>query len=224
MAKTFWAEGRQMAKGVSALLLMIAFSFYFLIIPGLHWGFLFGSIFISILFGEMFGAHWTKKRRMESKNGKRKKIKVEKPHGNNTQIAKKNLSDKDLLFADIDSLSGTDFERIIEMYYRDKGFPVQRIGGSGDHGVDIIVQERDGARVAIQCKRQKQDVGNAVVLKLDSGKRAHKCHVGRIVTTAYFTRDAQDAAERLRIDLVNRMSTINMIDSWRKKKITKNDF
>lgn len=98
------------------------------------------------------------------------------------------------------------------MYYEHKGYPVEMIGGSGDHGVDIVVQEPDGARVAIQCKRQKANVGNDVVLKLDSGKRAHHCHVGRIITTAFFTRAAEDAAERLRIELVNGMATIDMLE------------
>ena len=167
----------------------------------------------SFIGGWGFGLFWTKRgnaRKSGARKTKQKDIFDSTPG--------KLLSDQELLTRDIDSLSGLDFERLVEMYYRDKGYPVKRIGGSGDHGVDIIVQEKDGAWVAVQCKRQMKNVGNAVVLKLDSGRRAHQCHVGRIITTAYFTREAEDAAKRLRIELYNRMVTLDKLESWRKKQ------
>lgn len=30
----------------------------------------------------------------------------------------------------------------MEMYYKDQGYSVQRIGGAGDHEVDLILQDK----------------------------------------------------------------------------------
>lgn len=155
-----------------------------------------------------------KKRRKPVKTAK-KTIQKSAPR---TPITLKNLTDEQILKANIDRLSGTDFERLMELYYTDKGYKVQRVGGAGDHEVDLILQGKEGYKIAVQCKRWKNDVGNDIVLRLKSGKQVHGCYDAWIVTTSHFTPKAKEAAERLNIRLINGLMLQTMISDWKKKR------
>jgi len=175
----------------------------------------FGSILLSLIASALFG------RMLDSIGMKKTATKGRKATVQNKskqQQTYKIYSDDELLTADIDSLSGTDFERLMEMYYQDKGYKVQRIGGSGDHEVDLILQDKKGFKIAVQCKRWKKDVGNDIVLRLNSGKRVHGCYDAWIVTTSHFTRSAKEAAESLNIKLINGAQVQDMIGRWRKER------
>ncbi len=148
-------------------------------IPGLHWGFFFGILFGSVLIGEICGSRWTTKRRQAKKAGgssaagSRPPTTAVKTKGNPrtsaTRTTTRKLTDAEILKADVQTLSGTDFERLMELYYIDQGYTVQRIGGAGDHEVDLILKGKEGYKIAVQCKRWKQDVGNDIVLRLKAG-------------------------------------------------------
>jgi HJR/Mrr/RecB family endonuclease len=45
------------------------------------------------------------------------------------------------------------FEELVAQLFIARGNRAQVIGGSGDHGVDIVVTAHDGARALVQCKR-----------------------------------------------------------------------
>ncbi|MFF2018460.1 hypothetical protein [Paenibacillus sp. NPDC058177] len=66
MAKTYYAEGRQVAYVIRGLLILGGLGVYFSI-PGLHWGFFFGILLGSVILGEIFGGMWTNKRRRNKK-------------------------------------------------------------------------------------------------------------------------------------------------------------
>ncbi|MGW8822908.1 restriction endonuclease [Paenibacillus lautus] len=127
-------------------------------------------------------------------------------------------TDAQLITADIHKLSGTDFERLMEIYYKDQGYTVERVGGSGDSEVDLILRGKEGYKIAVQCKRWKQNVGNDTVLRLKAGKQVHGCYDAWIVTTSNFTKDARRDAERLNIQLINGIALENKLNAWRKKK------
>lgn len=126
----------------------------------------------------------------------------------------KKLTDAQILKADVKTLSGTDFERLIELYYIDQGYTVQRVGGSGDHEVDLILKGKEGDKIAVQCKRWKQDVGNDIVLRLKAGKQVHGCYDAWIVTTSNFTKAAKEAADKLNIKLINGLSLDERLKRW----------
>lgn len=221
MARTYWAEGRNISKSVSGLLILISLYSWFQLskLLSLHWLYLIALIFISIIIGEISGRAWTNYRR--ANKSKRKRIAPITYNNKDTSKAtiNKNLSDKELLSANIDTLSGTDFEKLIEMYYKDKGYQVQRIGGAGDHEVDLILQGKEGYKIAVQCKRWKKNVGNDIVLRLKAGKQVHGCYDAWIVTTSHFTRKAQEAADSLNIRLISGLMVHDMINNWRKQKM-----
>ena len=229
MAKTYYAEGRQVAFVVRGLFILGGLAIYFSI-PGLHWGLFFGILFGSIILGEIFGGMWTRKRRRNKKSRKSTKntnvrqssTTKAKTNTQNTsvKIPIKKLTDAQILKADARTLSGTDFERLMELYYIDQGYTVQRVGGSGDHEVDLILKGKEGYKIAVQCKRWKQDVGNDIVLRLKAGKQVHGCYDAWIVTTSNFTKSAKEAADRLNIKLINGLSLDDRLKRWKNKRFS----
>ncbi|WP_025718181.1 restriction endonuclease [Paenibacillus polymyxa] len=224
MARTYYAEGRQVAYVLRGLFIIVGLTIYFKI-PGLHWGYLFGILLGSVILGEILGLMWTRKRRQKKKGkqraGTKKTGRGRAASTNNgvrkarTKTTSKKLTDVQILQADVDTLSGTDFERLMELYYTDQGYSVQRIGGSGDHEVDLILKGKEGYKIAVQCKRWKRDVGNDIVLRLKAGKQVHGCYDAWIVTTSNFTKAAKEAADRLNIKLINGLSLDDKLRRWK---------
>jgi len=170
-------------------------------------------IYLSIIIILAFAKALIEQKPKTKRTRKRKNNVKQKP-----KTIRKHLTDEQIINCDLDQLSGEDFERLIEMYYTDKGYVVKRVGGAGDHEVDLIMIGTDGFKIAVQCKRWKNNVGNDTVLRLKSGKQVHGCYDAWLITTAFFTPKAIEAAERLNIRLINGLTTKSMIDSWKKSR------
>jgi Predicted endonuclease distantly related to archaeal Holliday junction resolvase and Mrr-like restriction enzymes len=219
MAKTYHAEGRQVAYFIRGLCILISVAIYFNT-RGLHWGFFIGILLGSVVVGELLGSVWTKRRRSAAQQTKKKpNMQSKAPSATSTQY--KMLSAQDLIHADVDTLSGSEFERLMELYYTSKGYSVSRIGGARDHEVDLILKGKEGYKIAVQCKRWKRDVGNDIVLRLKAGKQVHGCYDAWIVTTSNFTKAAKEAAERLNIKLINGLVLQDKLNRWKKEHISK---
>lgn len=75
------------------------------------------------------------------------------------------------------------------------------VGGSGDDGIDVLVELRNGERWFIQCKRHQygNNVGSGVLRDANGSYRElHGCHHAAVVTTAGFTRQAKETNDRFR--------------------------
>lgn len=209
MAKWSKKDINNLEYVINATLIIGSVSIVFYFNLGMYYffGSLFGSVLISTIIGNFL-------------RDKTKKAKPPNKKQNNGKTGKLNetVSDDALLTSDIDTLSGTDFERLMESYYRDKGYKVERVGGSGDHEVDLILQDKKGYKIAVQCKRWKKNVGNDIVLRLKAGKQVYGCYDAWIVTTSHFTKAAIQIAEPLNIKLINGAQVHDMINRWRKEK------
>lgn len=62
-----------------------------------------------------------------------------------------------------------------------------------DQGVDVIA-EKNGLRVAIQCKLYSKPVGNKAVQEIAAGKVHQQAHYGAVVTNGSFTISAKELA------------------------------
>ncbi|MCM3110708.1 restriction endonuclease [Lederbergia lenta] len=163
----------------------------------------------------------TKRNRINS-NKQSVTTKRNRTNGNKqSATTKRKLSDGELLTANLEDLNGYEFERLVAMYYKDKGYNPQLVGGSGDHEVDIILTDpKEKYKIAVQCKHWKtRNVGNNVILRLSAGKRVHKCLDAWCITTSNYTKSAKEAAEGLNIRLLNGLHVQDQIGSWRKKKM-----
>ena len=81
---------------------------------------------------------------------------------------------------------------------------LQRVGGSGDGGIDgIISLDRLGLeKVYVQAKRWKNTIGSPEIQGFMGALQLQGASKGVFITTSAFTRDAKDAAARARGTIV----------------------
>lgn len=123
-----------------------------------------------------------------------------------------------LAAADPHAMNAGQFEHFLaELCVRDGCRDVAVVGGSNDHGADVLYTDPSGRRGLIQAKRHRQGngVGNKHVQIVNGTYRdAHGCHHASIVTTAHFTVPAQRFAHRVGIELVDD----HRLDAWMRGK------
>ena len=100
----------------------------------------------------------------------------------------------------IKALPSAGFERLCQRLLRESGFEeVNVTGRSGDGGIDgqgiLKINAFVSFRVLFQCKRYKESVGPAVVRDF-RGAMMGRAEKGLIVTTGYFTQQAESEASR----------------------------
>jgi restriction system protein len=99
-------------------------------------------------------------------------------------------------------MSGHDFELAVANLFRQIGFSAEVSNRGGDGGIDIIL-EKDGRRIAVQCKRYRSAVGPHVVRDLWGTMHYLGYEEGRIVTTTGFTKGVKDFAQDRYINLID---------------------
>lgn len=81
-------------------------------------------------------------------------------------------------------LSPYQFESYVAELFRRKGYEVKMRGGSGDHGVDLELLDRNGRSAIVQCKRYNRPIGPDVVRELFGTTIHERAGRGFLVTTA----------------------------------------
>ncbi|MFJ3309633.1 restriction endonuclease [Streptomyces sp. NPDC086549] len=105
-------------------------------------------------------------------------------------------------------LSGREFEMLIASLLERDGYEVHRAhGGAGDRGADVIATGGRGERIVAQCKLRKTPsakIGSPEVQTFNGTARPdHQATHPLMVTNARFTQDAEAAAARYGILLVD---------------------
>lgn len=93
---------------------------------------------------------------------------------------------------------------------------VQRVGRSGDSGVDITCQDNEGRSVVVQCKKydpESRKIGSPDIRNFFGGMQSveYKADKGLFVTTSEFTGDAQGFAKNNDITLIDGKELLNLI-------------
>lgn len=90
---------------------------------------------------------------------------------------------------------------IVPLGYTD----IRVVGGAADRGVDVLCRDRQGRKVAIQCKRYQptNEVSSSQVQTFMGGMVAHEAERGIIVTTSSFSGPARDLARDQGIRLID---------------------
>jgi restriction system protein len=78
--------------------------------------------------------------------------------------------------------------------YRSLGHQAKRTGSTGDHGVDVVVQARNGEKWIVQCKRWRGSVGEPVIRDFYGVLHHEKADHGAVITTGTFTPQAREWA------------------------------
>ena len=119
---------------------------------------------------------------------------------------------------DIDNLDGFQFERFIEILYKDLGFKANRTPSTADYGADLILSI-EGQKVAIQIKKRKsQNIGVDAVQEVYTSMKYYQVESSAVITNRYFTNNAKKLAEANGVKLIDRDVLLKLIDTRNKKK------
>ncbi|MFD1956557.1 restriction endonuclease [Paenibacillus thailandensis] len=198
MARTYYAEGRQLAYILRGLFIIGGLALYFNI-PGLHWGFFFGILIGSIIIADIIGAIWTRKRRKKTRKPAARKSGLAQQR----RSSKECRSDEIILSSRLSDLSGAEFERLLALYFRDQGYVVNEVGiGGNDGGVDLVIIDKRGEKTAVQakCYADHNMVAVQTVRELVAAKRNHDCILSMLITTSDLTAPAKKEAEQFRVE------------------------
>lgn len=110
----------------------------------------------------------------------------------------------------IDELTGIQFERIIKLAFKIRGYGTKTTPITQDFGVDLIVH-RNNIKTAIQIKRYSDSVGISAVQEVVAGAMFYKCHHSMVITNATFTKSAYKLAKACKVELIDRELLSNYI-------------
>jgi restriction system protein len=118
----------------------------------------------------------------------------------------------DLKLAQLSSLSGESFEEFVAELFEMLDFEVERVGGSGDQGVDLRLRRRDGLLAVAQCKYHKQGLVGSPELQKFLGTIHHtRSQKGFFVTTSTFTLSAEKFAADNPIELLDGPRLVELV-------------
>ncbi|WP_307792503.1 restriction endonuclease [Streptomyces verrucosisporus] len=99
--------------------------------------------------------------------------------------------------AEVDAMSGTEFEELVAgLCRRDGCTEVRRVGGSHDNGADVVGRLPDGRTMVVQCKRYapRRTIASREIRDLMGAKVHFGAEVAVFVTTSRFSRPSQALA------------------------------
>lgn len=135
---------------------------------------------------------------------------------------KRKLFERQKTLPDINALKWQEFEEVIGEAYKRQGYQVEERGGSQpDGGIDLILRKRDET-VLVQCKHwEAEQVGVKIVRELYGVVAAEGATKGIIVTTGYFTRDAEIFAHGKPLLLIRGNELSRLIEEGQKSLLSK---
>ncbi|MGZ8927619.1 MAG: DUF2034 domain-containing protein [Methylobacter sp.] len=104
-------------------------------------------------------------------------------------------------FSKLDELSGLEFEYLISNKFSVLGFKVESTPRTGDFGADLIVENKEGTRIIVQCKRFKSKVNLKAVQEVIGAMGHYVGDIGIVITNNSFLNSAIKLAESHDIEL-----------------------
>jgi hypothetical protein len=98
-----------------------------------------------------------------------------------------------LLQQDWRAMRGTEWEEFLVKVFQELGARVNRIGGAGDQGVDLIV-EIEAKQIAVQAKGYEDAVNNKAVQEAFTGMTHYRCSACAVITNSRFQPSAYEIA------------------------------
>jgi restriction system protein len=119
----------------------------------------------------------------------------------------------ELKLQQLSTLSGETFEEFIAEVFEMLDFEVEKVGGSGDNGADLILRRRDGLVAVAQCKYHKQGLVGSPELQRFLGTIHHtRSQKGFFVTTTTFTLSAEKFAAENPIELLDGPRLVELVN------------
>jgi restriction system protein len=112
--------------------------------------------------------------------------------------------------ADVDNLTGIDFEHCIGAMFVRLGYQVQ-FTETFDFGADLLVME-DGNRTAVQAKRQESPVGERAFQQVLAGRIHYQCDSAAVVTNSELMPRARRLAAECGVSIMERPHLTRMLE------------
>lgn len=119
--------------------------------------------------------------------------------------------------AELQAMPPAEFEQLVAETYRALGSRVDLVGGSGDHGVDLLVTSPQGEKTVVQCKRYRGSVGEPVVRDLLGTMQHEEAAAGALITTGEFTAQARRWAQGKPIQLYDGPAFLKLLQRARRR-------
>lgn len=137
---------------------------------------------------------------------------------NGHYIERTDISKPDENAIDISTLSGTDFELLVQSLLKAEGYEnVVRTGGAGDLGVDIIASKRQAAKLLhyiFQCKRWASKVGSDPIQRLYAERMRRGLDYSICITTSDYTKDGKKVALDLNVEIINGSELMKKLNKY----------
>lgn len=127
---------------------------------------------------------------------------------------------------DLIALSPQAFEAVVAELFETHGYRVELVGGTSDHGVDIVMWNVQGEKWIVQCKRYSGSVGEPVVRDLYGTMLHEEAQGAFLMTTGSFTHKASSWAVGKPIilydgeDLVRSIQAMQSLRNTRRLKVS----
>ena len=108
--------------------------------------------------------------------------------------------------------TGDDYERFVMFCVKEAGFPVKKVGQTGDFGADVIA-EVNGKKLIIQCKFYSTPVGYEAVQQVFAAKSIYKGTWCCVVTNSEFSRQAKAGGRKLGVKLLSHVDIAEYLKS-----------
>jgi hypothetical protein len=139
-------------------------------------------------------------KKSEERLGREDASSVYRPEERRRQIEA--LLNRDPVKDEINYMSGEQFEEFMAELFHQRGYSVQTTTGSGDQGVDLLL-DVDDRKVAVQLKRWTAPVGNRVISHTLGGMLHYGAQEAWVVTTGSFTPKAKEMARSTGVRLID---------------------
>lgn len=134
------------------------------------------------------------------KNEQYRKFRIEREKRLEDEQEKKFMG---IQIADIDSMTGIEFEQYLQKLLTSQGYSVHMTQASGDLGVDLVAS-RDGDKIAIQAKRYNTRVSRHAISDAVAGMYHYDCNKTMVITSNYFSPGAVALAQSTECILIDR--------------------
>ena len=113
----------------------------------------------------------------------------------------------------INSLSGTEFEKYLKLLFEKMGYRVQTTKKSKDFGVDLIL-EKNKKKTIVQAKCYSHTVGVSAIQEIISARNHYNIFEALVVTNQKFSKEAEVLAEENKVMLAGRAELEGLVSKY----------
>ena len=85
-------------------------------------------------------------------------------------------------------------------------------------GVDLVLTDSDGTKIAVQCKGYEGTVDHKAVQEVVAGMKAHDCSQTCVITNSLYTEHAQTLAAKNDCEMIDGDRIAEMIEAFERAK------